>query len=440
MDKLSRFDKGFGVFTFIFNSRLFSKRGIKTMTQPARQFTFPGSNDTQLAARLDLPQGPARGYALFAHCFTCNKDIFVASRIAEELNNEGIAVLRFDFTGLGSSDGEFSNTNFSSNVDDLVAAADHMRRHLAAPDLLIGHSLGGAAILAAAAQIPEAKAVATIGAPADPAHVSHHFQSARAEIEENGEAEVLLAGRPFRIRKQFLEDIESQKLEHHIATLKKALLIFHSPIDATVGIENAGRIFQAAKHPKSFVSLDNADHLLSTRADAVYVAQVIAAWAGRYMAASEETPNRAPKAKPGTIAVGETGTGRFTNAVVTEAGHMLIADEPETVGGNDTGPTPYDFLLAALGACKSMTMRMYADRKGYKLERAEVRLSHEKIHAEDCEQCESKEGRVDHIQAEISIEGDLTEAERQKIFEIAERCPVHQTITGEIVIKAELKP
>jgi len=409
------------------------------MAKETERFTFPGALGEELAARLDKPEGAPKAYALFAHCFTCTKDIFAASRIAEGLTDAGIAVLRFDFTGLGASDGEFANTNFSSNVGDLIAAANHMREKLDAPQIIIGHSLGGAAVLAAASDIPETRAVATIGAPADPAHVAHNFKSSRAEIEANGVAEVQLVGRPFHIKKQFLEDIEGQKLERKIASLKKALLVFHSPIDATVGVENAGMIFQAAKHPKSFVSLDNADHLLSKRADAVYVAEVIAAWAGRYIVNENAPATITPKAVAGTVAVGETGTGKFTNMVVTGAGHSISADEPPSVGGDDTGPTPYDLLLAALGACKSMTMRMYADRKGYKLDRAEVRLSHDKIHAEDCEQCETAAGKVDQIKAEIMITGDLTEDERQKIFEIAERCPVHKTITSEIRIEAELK-
>lgn len=416
----------------------FDTRG-ETVAKQTERFTFPGALGEELAARLDTPEGRPKAYALFAHCFTCTKDIFAASRIAEGLTDAGIAVLRFDFTGLGASDGEFANTNFSSNVGDLVAAANHMREKLDAPQIIIGHSLGGAAVLAAAESIPEARAVATIGAPADPAHVAHNFESSRAEIEANGVAEVQLVGRPFHIKKQFLEDIEGQKLERKIASLKKALLVFHSPIDATVGVENAGVIFQAAKHPKSFVSLDNADHLLSKRADAVYVAQVIAAWAGRYIVNENAPATLAPKVIAGTVAVGETGTGKFTNMVVTGSGHNLSADEPPSVGGDDTGPTPYDLLLAALGACKSMTMRMYADRKGYKLEHAEVRLSHDKIHADDCEHCETETGKVDQIKAEITISGDLTDDERQKIFEIAERCPVHKTITGEILIKAELK-
>ncbi len=409
------------------------------MVKTTERFVFPGALGDDLAARLDTPAGEIKAYALFAHCFTCTKDIFAASRISEGLNEAGIAVLRFDFTGLGASEGEFANTNFSSNVGDLIAAANHMREKLQAPQIMIGHSLGGAAVLSAAKDVPEVRAVATIGAPADPAHVAHNFEESRAEIEEKGVAEVLLVGRPFQIKKQFLDDIQEQKLEQDVANLKKALLVFHSPIDATVGVENAASIFQAAKHPKSFVSLDNADHLLSKRADAVYVAEVIAAWAGRYIASNAMAKAAMPKAIAGSVGVGETGTGKYTNTVITGSGHALTADEPTSVGGDDTGPTPYDLLLAAVGACKSMTMRMYAERKGYKLDHAEVRLTHEKIHADDCEACETETGKVDQIKADITITGDLSDDERQKIFEIAERCPVHKTITGEIVIEAALK-
>jgi len=411
------------------------------MPTRSEKITFTGALGENLAARLDLPAGPPAAYALFAHCFTCSKDIFAASRIAEGLTAHGIAVLRFDFTGLGASDGEFANTNFSSNVGDLVAAADHMRANLQAPAIIIGHSLGGAAVLAAAGRVPEAKAVCTIGAPADPAHVAHHFQDARDEIEAKGEAEVLLVGRPFRIQKQFLEDIETQKLEAEISNLKKALLVFHSPVDQTVGVENAGAIYQAAKHPKSFVSLDTADHLLSKRADAAYVADVISAWATRYIEA-EGRAAAAPAltAEAGSVVVQETGEGKFANAISVGGVHALRADEPVTYGGNDTGPTPYDYLLSALGACKSMTMRMYADRKGIPLERATVTLRHNKIHAEDCADCETTVGKVDDIQIEIGIEGDLDEATRQRVAEIADMCPVHRTLHSEVHIESRLKP
>jgi uncharacterized OsmC-like protein/alpha-beta hydrolase superfamily lysophospholipase len=409
------------------------------LSSSPEKFTFPKSNGQELAARLDMPIGNPQSYALFAHCFTCTKDIFAANRIAKGLTDHGIAVLRFDFTGLGASEGEFANTNFTSNVEDLVAAADHMRKTLNAPEIIIGHSLGGAAVLSAAKHIPESKAVITIGAPADPSHVVHNFEGSIKEIEDTGEAEVLLVGRPFRIQKQFINDVKEQNLKKDIETLKKALLVFHAPLDQTVGIENAADIYNAAKHPKSFISLDDADHLLTKRIDADYVADVIASWVDRYIGNSNAKSPNLPTAKKDTVVVGETGDGKFTNVVVTGSGHIISADEPESVGGDNSGPTPYDFLLAALGACKSMTMRMYANHKGFKLDRAEVRLSHSKIHAEDCAECETKKGKVDHIETEINITGDLTEEERQKIFEIAEKCPVHKTITGEIIIDTTLK-
>jgi len=414
------------------------------MAPKSEKITFAGADGNQLAAKLDFPEGPPQAFALWAHCFSCTKDIFAASRVAGGLTAHGIAVLRFDFTGLGASEGDFANTNFSSNVGDLVAAADHLRENFEAPKMLIGHSLGGAAVLAAANKVPEAEAICTIGAPADPGHVAHLFQESRAEIEEKGEAEVLLSGRPFRIQKQFLEDIESQKLENDIAKMKKALLVFHSPIDATVGVDNAAHIFQAAKHPKSFVSLDDADHLLSRKADAAYVADVIAAWADRYINSDEAEETAASgvtavTAGPGTVVVSETGQGKFANAVSIGGRHSLSADEPADYGGTDSGPTPYDFLLAGLGACKTMTMRLYADRKGFAMERAQVTLKHNKIHAEDCETCESKNGRIDRIEVEIEVIGDMDADTRNKIAAIAEKCPVHRTLKSEVLIESRHK-
>jgi uncharacterized OsmC-like protein/alpha-beta hydrolase superfamily lysophospholipase len=413
------------------------------MAARSEKITFMGVGGDALAARLDRPEGEPKGYALWAHCFSCTKDIYAASRVARGLTARGIAVFRFDFTGLGASDGDFANTNFSSNIGDLVAAADYMCNNLAAPKLLIGHSLGGAAVLVAASRVPEAVAVITIGAPADPAHVAKHFQKHRAEIDAKGEAEVLLVGRPFRIKKQFLDDIENVKLEKAIAGMKKALLVFHSPIDAIVGIDNAGRIFQAAKHPKSFVSLDDADHLLSRKADAVYVADVIAAWAARYLGVGRADERTAPvetiTSAPGTVVVAETGKGKFANAISVGGRHTLLADEPVDVGGTDIGPSPYDYVLAGLGACKAMTMRLYAERKGFPMARAQVTLRHDKIHAQDCAECETKEGAIDRIAVEISIEGDLDAPTRQRIAEIAERCPVHRTLTSEIKIESRLK-
>src|SRR6516165_3879664 len=254
---------------------------------PAEKFDFLTAERHRLAALLDRPAGPTRGVALFAHCFTCGKDNTTARRIAEGLQRHGIAVLRFDFTGLGASEGEFANTTFSSNVDDLVAAADHLRQTLAAPAILIGHSLGGAAVLAAAHRIAETRAVVTIAAPFDPAHVVGLLGEPVAEIGDKGEVEVTLAGRSFRVRRALLDDIAQQNLAKRIANLRKALLVFHSPTDATVGIDNASHIFTTAKHPKSFISLDGADHLLSRNSDATYVAHVIAAWAERYLDMAE---------------------------------------------------------------------------------------------------------------------------------------------------------
>jgi len=409
------------------------------MALRSEKITFSGTDGNQLAGRLDLPDGKPEAYAIWAHCFSCTKDIFAASRVAAGLTAHGIAVLRFDFTGLGTSEGDFANTNFSSNVGDLVAAADHLRENFEAPKVLIGHSLGGAAVLAAAGRVPEAEAVCTIGAPADPAHVAHNFQESRAEIEEKGEAEVLLVGRPFRIKKQFLEDIESQKLERDIAGMKKALLVFHSPTDAIVGIENAAQIFQAAKHPKSFVTLDDADHLLSRKEDAAYVADVIAAWAARYICKTPITAAPAITASPGTVVVAEAGTGKFANVASIGGRHALFADEPAAYGGTDTGPTPYELVLAGLGACKSMTMRLYADRKGFALERTKITLKHDKIHADDCEACETTEGRIDRIEAEIEVIGDMDDETKRKITDIAEKCPVHRTLHSEILIESHFK-
>jgi putative redox protein len=400
------------------------------MAVKTEKLTFEGASGETLAARLDAPAGEPRATALFAHCFTCTKDIFAAQRIAAALTEAGIAVLRFDFTGLGHSQGEFANTNFSSNVADLVKAADFLRATRAAPKLLVGHSLGGAAVLAAAARVPEAVAVATIGAPADPAHVAHLFREAEPEIEAKGEAEVRLAGRSFRVKKQFLDDIAGHNLEAALGKLRKALMVFHAPRDAIVGIENAGRIFTAAKHPKSFVSLNDADHLLSRKADAVYVARVLAAWAGRYLV--EQSGQAALAAAPGTVVVREAGTGRFAQEIAAGR-HVLRADEPADFGGDDSGATPYDLLLAGLGACTSMTLRMYAERKGWPLERVTVRLAHEKIHAEDCATCETHEGRIDRITRRLQVTGDLDEVQRTKLLEMADRCPVHRTLKGEFL-------
>jgi len=401
------------------------------MGRNSEGITFPGAAGATLAARLDTPTAaPPRAFALFAHCFTCSKESRAATFIGEALADAGLATLRFDFTGLGGSEGEFANTNFSSNVADLIAAADWLRRMHRAPALLVGHSLGGAAVLAAAARIPEVAAVATINAPADPAHVARLFAPRRAEIEAAGEAEVVLAGRTFRIRRQFLADIEGQKLAAAIAALRRALLVFHAPRDTTVGVDNAAPIFGAAKHPKSFVSLDDADHLLTRREDAAYVGAVLAAWASRYL---PHTPEKVPDGPREIVDVRETRVGKFQQAIAIGP-HRLVADEPVAAGGLDSGPSPYDFLLAALGACTAMTVRMYADQKQLPLERVGVRLVHDKIHADDCADCETKEGKVDRIERVVTLEGDLDDAARAKLLEIASKCPVHRTLHGEVTV------
>ena len=403
----------------------------------SEKIQFEGSQGTQLAARLDLPAtAKPRAFALFAHCFTCTKDIFAASRIAEALSARDIAVLRFDFTGLGHSDGEFGNTHFSSNVQDLLMAAEYLRREHEAPKIVIGHSLGGAAVLAAAGDVPEAVAVATIGAPAEPAHVQHLFQAARPEIEAAGEAEVLIAGRPFKIKKAFLEDIEEQKLGSRIASLRKALLVLHAPGDQTVGIDNAGKIFTAAKHPKSFVSLDDADHLLSNRRDAVYAAEVLSAWVSRYLG-DDHLDRAALKAAEGKVKVRETGEGLFVQEIAA-GGHQLRADEPVSYGGLNSGPGPYDFVLAGLGACTAMTLRMYAQRKKLPMERVEVLLTHSKIHAVDCAECETQSGKIDRMERKITLKGPLDAEQRQKLLEIADKCPVHRTLESEVKVVTEL--
>ncbi|MBV9077577.1 MAG: OsmC family protein [Methylobacteriaceae bacterium] len=403
------------------------------------RFTFPGSQGAALAARLDLPDGPPVAVALFAHCFACGKDVLAASRISAALVARGFGVLRFDFTGLGASEGEFANTDFSSNLQDLVRAAAALRERGHAPSLLVGHSLGGAAVLAAAQDLPEVRAVVTIGAPFDPAHVLHQLGESVERIEAEGEAEVRLGGRPFRIRRRFLEDVRGQTQRERIAALHIPLLVLHAPGDAIVGIDQARAIFEAARHPKSFVSLDDADHLLTRAEDAAFVADLIAAWSGRYLGARAR-PAPAPAAAPGdaAVTVRETRRGLFQQEV--RAGrHVFTADEPVAMGGLDSGPGPYDLLLAALGACTAMTMRLYAERKGLALGAVTVELDHDRIHASDCASCETQDGMVDRIRRRIRLTGDLAPAERARLREIADRCPVHRTLHSEIVVEtAEL--
>ena len=393
---------------------------------PTERITFAGHDGSQLAARLDLPEGPVLATALFAHCFTCSKDIPAARRIAARLAAMGIAVLRFDFTGLGHSEGEFANTTFTSNVDDLVAAATYLSGRDMAPALLIGHSLGGAAVLRARARIATVRAVVTIGAPADPGHVTHHFEAALPRIRAEGAAEVCLGGRPFRIGRQFVEDIAESALQPAIAGLHAALLVLHAPRDETVSIDNAARIFMAAKHPKSFVTLDDADHLISRAQDAEYAADVIAAWVGRYVSLSPPAPP--PGAPEGVVRVTEVSASGFLQDVQSGPDHHTQADEPLSYGGTNRGMSPYGFVSAGLGACTSMTIRMYAQRKEWPLTGINVDVCHDKVHAQDADTGAS--GKIDAFTRVITLEGPLSETQRAKLLEIADKCPVHRTLEG----------
>ena len=409
------------------------------MTRTSTSVSFPGSAGDDLAARLDLPEGEPVAFALFAHCYTCSKDIAAASRISRGLVDRGFGVLRFDFTGLGASGGEFANTTFSSNVEDLVRAAAMLRDRYQAPALLVGHSLGGAAVLAAAPSIPEVGAVATIGAPFDPGHITHLFPPhTLAELEHAGEADVQLAGRTFRVRRQLLDDANAQNLTHTLARLGRALLVFHSPTDEIVDVDNARRIYEAARHPKSFVSLDGADHLLTHTEDANYVATVLAGWASRYLSApaTAHTDHTDQPSDEGTVTVTDAGPGALDQTI--RAGrHRFIADEPLGIG-DDLGPTPYDLLLAALGTCTSMTLRMYADRHDWPLEQVTVQLHHDRVHADDCRDAEADPCVVDHIDRTLTLDGPLTDVQRVRLLALAGRCPVHRTLTGEIRVATQL--
>ncbi|MFD2738834.1 alpha/beta fold hydrolase [Sulfitobacter aestuarii] len=400
------------------------------------RFTFPGHDGSQLDARLDLPEGPHLATALFAHCFTCGKDIVAARRIAARLAGMGIAVLRFDFTGLGHSEGEFVNTSFTSNVQDLVAACRHLTAQNMAPSLLIGHSLGGAAVLKAAPRIPGIRAVATLGAPMDPSHVTESFAEALPEIRARGEAEVCLAGRPFRIGSKFVEDIGAAALRDALASLRAALLVLHAPRDAQVGIENAAEIFTAAKHPKSFVTLDDADHLITRPADAEYAAEIIATWSARYL--DLQPPAPPPAAPEGVLRVSEADPDGFLQDIQSGPHHHILADEPLAYGGTNRGLTPYGLLSAGPGACTSMTIRMYARRKGWPLTHVSVDICHDKVHAQDAET--GSGDKIDTWRRRIRLEGDLSEEQRQRLREIADKCPVHRSLERSSHVQTELLP
>ena len=387
---------------------------------------FQNPDGERLVGRLELPADRhPHSYALFAHCFTCNKNLQAVKNISKALTDKGFGLLRFDFTGLGESEGDFSDTNFSGNVEDLLAAAHFLEQEYKAPELLIGHSLGGAAVIFAAAQLKSVKALATIGAPAHPTHVRHLFQTKLEEIERSGKAVVQLAGRPFTIKKQFVDDLERQSLGETANSLRKPLLILHSPQDDTVGIKNAEEIYVAAHHPKSFVSLDGADHLLTNKEDSLYAGQVIGSWAYRYLGLIhiQSTPL---KTNSQVVASLDAEDGFTTRMKV--GSHLMTADEPERFGGNDFGPSPYELLTAGLSACTVMTLQMYAKRKGWPLENVEVHTSYGREHASDCEACEKDSAKIDTFQKTLILSGDLSEEQKARLLEIADRCPVHKTL------------
>ena len=391
------------------------------------KITFPNAEGVSLSAHLEMPiNGRARAYAVMAHCFTCSKNLHAAQHISHALTQKGIAVLRFDFTGLGESEGEFEDTNFSSNVEDLVAAAAFLEEHHKAPQLLVGHSLGGAAVLLASLRIDSVNAVVTVAAPAQPAHLQKIFADDLDTIEQEGEAKVTLGGRTFIITRQLLQDLKEAHRKHDFTRIKCSLLILHSPTDTVVGIDNATEIYQQAHHPKSFISLDNTDHLLTKAADSQYAGEMIATWAQRYLTLSDKSITTDQQVV--------TSTGQsFTTEIMAEQ-HVLIADEPTSVGGDDLGPSPYDLLVASLGACTGMTLRMYADRKKWPLKEVRVHLQHKKDYAQDCQDCEEKEEKIDHIERSLELIGDLDEEQRQRLLEIADRCPVHKTLEGDIKV------
>jgi uncharacterized OsmC-like protein/alpha/beta superfamily hydrolase len=398
----------------------------------ATKVTFENPQGEIISAAIDWPQGETQAFAIFAHCFTCSKDLFASRHVSNELTTHGIAVMRFDFTGLGRSQGAFEDTNFTSNISDIVAAADWLADKYSAPTLLVGHSLGGAAVLAAAPEIESVKAVATIGAPASAEHVLHQFDASLEEIRANGVATVDIGGRPFPVKSQFIDDVSGDRLTGRVTAGKAAKLILHSPLDAIVGIENAELIFKAARHPKSFISLDNADHLLSQKSDAIYVATIIASWASRFIALPKE-----PLKAEGHVAAVESGEGPY-HLNINASGHALTADEPESVGGTNRGPTPYDLLCAALGACTTITLRMYATRKKMAVDEIETQVDHDKEHASDAHEEGKKGAKVDVFTRRIKIIGDIDEDQRARMLQIADLCPVHKTLEKNAHVRSEL--
>ena len=399
-----------------------------------QKMTFKNKEGDTLAGRLELPadRNP-HNFALFAHCFTCGKNLSAIKHISRALTANGFGVLRFDFTGLGESEGDFAESNFSGNIEDLVAAAEFLKEHHKSPTLLIGHSLGGAAALYAAPNIPSIKAVATIAAPSNPTHVKRLLKGSLEDIEQLGAAIVKLGEREFTIKKQFLDDLDKTPLSEVLQTLNKSILIMHSPQDNLVGIKNAEEIYKAGRHPKSFISLDGADHLLTDQNDSRYVGQVIAQWANRYIDIENE---KLPDTHHQVVASLGASDGFTTRMKV--GNHYQTADEPIKVGGNDFGPSPYELVSAGLAACTAMTLHMYAKRKKWPLANVEVHTSHSKIHSEDCEDCESPTAKLDTFERELKLTGDLDESQKNRLLEIADKCPVHRTLHATVRVNTKL--
>ncbi len=408
---------------------------VQRMAMKSTRITFTNANEIQLSARLDFPADrKPKHFALFAHCFTCNKDLSAVRNISRALTSNGFGVLRVDFTGLGDSDGAFSETTFSSNIEDLQAAMNYLATEHSAAELIIGHSLGGAAAIVAGAAAEHIKAVATIGAPAHIEHIKKMFTHNVPEILAEGSAEVSIGGRPFTIGKSFLEDLAQRNLIDIVAGMRKAILIAHSPQDTIVSITNAAELYQAAHHPKSFLSLDGADHLLMNSSDSNYVGDMIANWVQRYL---PKQPEKVLTSEMPVVA--HIANEGFTTQLLA-GGHAITADEPESVGGTNYGPSPYDLLSAALGACTAMTMKMYAERKKWDLQSAYVHLRHGKVHAADCAECEENgSGKIDRFERMIELNGDLDETQRKRLMEIADKCPVHRTLHSEVEVVTWLK-
>jgi len=408
-----------------FESYFYANRPIKKSSiMNLQKVSFKNKEGQTLSGRLELPlhQHPDN-FAIFAHCFTCTKNLSAVKNISRALTAKGFGVLRFDFTGLGESDGDFEDTNFSGNVADLVAASNYLESNYKAPSLLVGHSLGGAAVIFASIEIPSVKAVATVGAPSNPEHVKHLFSYAINEIEATGNATINLSGRPFTIKKQFLEDLETKSLSAVVGTFDKALLVMHSPQDTTVGIKNAEEIYKAAKHPKSFVSIDGADHLLMNRQDSLYVGDVIAGWSKRYVSIPKTEQLRSTH----QVVASLNKDDNFTTAMKV-GNHFITADEPKSYGGNDFGPSPYELVSAGLSACTAMTIQMYVKRKGWGLKNVEVHTSYSKSHAADCTNCDDDSAKIDTFDRDIKLTGDLDDKQIQRILQIADKCPVHKTL------------